>query len=141
VNINIQFDSSAQSAPAGYQQAVLAAASLFDALLTDNITINIQVGFGQFPGPLPDQSSALGGPWNGDLNSYSKIRNLLISGASSGDTIFNTLPAGSDVPGSGNIWLFAAEEKAVGLRAANDPASVGGFAIGTSVPSTLWISM
>src|SRR5262249_46194758 len=148
MNINIEFvnsqalDGELLSPPPAYQQAVLAAAAIFDALLTDNITINIQVSYGAgFPLLLDDQSGSAGGPWNGANFNYDQIRNLLLSNASSGDTIFNSLPADSSALGSSNIWLSTAQEKALGLRAANDPAVDGAFGIGTAVPSALWTSM
>jgi hypothetical protein len=140
MNVHIVFDSSAQSAPAGFQSAVLAAASIIDAALTDNITVNIAVGYGEINGTtLTNQSGAEGNVAGGNLFSYSQVRTLLSNGASTGDTTFASLPSGSSIQGQTQVAVWFAEEKALGLLAANNAATDGYIGIGTSLPSSLWV--
>src|SRR5262245_45497657 len=120
MNINIEFDANAQAAPAAFRNAVLAAASMLDAALTDNITVNIEVGYGEIDGTAISSTGAEGGPNSGHFYSYSQIRSLLISHASPGDTTFNSLPSGTSIQGQTQVAVWYAEEKALGLRAAND---------------------
>jgi len=142
MNINISFDSSVQSAPAGFQSAVLAAAQIIDAALTDNITINIAVGYGEINGTtLTKQNGAEGNVASGNFFSYSQVRTLLTNGASAGDTSFLSLPSGSSVQGQSQVAVWFAEQKALGLRAANNPAIDGEIGIGTGVPSSLWVGV
>jgi FG-GAP-like repeat len=141
MNVNIQFDSSALSAPAGFQNSVLIAAAMIDAVLTDNITINIAVGYGEMMGlPLTNQAGAAAGLSGGNLYNYDQIRNLLISQASAGDTTFNALPAGTSIQGQSQVVLWTAEEKALGLLNPNNAGIDGEIGIGSNVPSSLWIS-
>ncbi len=140
MNVHIVFDSSALSAPPGFQSAVLAAASIIDAALTDNITINIAVGYGEISGTtLTQQAGAEGDPAGGDFFAYNQIRGLLVGGASAGDSVFNGLPSGNSIQGQPQVAVWFAEEKALGLRAANNAAIDGSIGIGTNLPSSLWV--
>ena len=46
MNIVYQYDSSTSLAPAGFFPAMAAVAQFFDHRITNNITVNIQVGWG-----------------------------------------------------------------------------------------------
>ena len=63
MQINLIYDSSTSSAPAGFFSAMAAAAQYLDNLITNNITVNIQVGWGEAGG------QSLGGAL-GDGGSY-----------------------------------------------------------------------
>ncbi len=140
MNVNIEFDSSVSSAPAGFQNAMLTAASIINSVLTDNITINIAVGYGEIDGTtLTNQNFALGGPSGGHLYSYTQLRGLLTSHATAGDAAFNALPSGSSIQGAPQVAVWSAEEKALGLLAANNAAVDGSIGIGTNIPSSDWI--
>ncbi len=141
MNINIEFDANALAAPAPFRNAVLTAASMIDAVLTDNITINIAVGYGEIAGTPVSSTSAEGGPSTGDFFSYSQIRSLLTADASPGDTTFNALPAGSSIQGQSLVAVWYAEEKALGLRAANDSAIDGYVGFGTGIPTSLLVGV
>ena len=139
--INVEFDANALAAPAAFRNAVLTAASLIGAALTDNITINIAVGYGEIDGTPVASTSAEGGPSSGHFYSYSQIRSLLVADASPGDTTFNSLPAGSSIQGQSQVAVWYAEEKALGLRAANDPAIDGYVGFGTGIPTSLMVGV
>ena len=47
MQINLIYDFSTSSAPAGFFSAMAAAAEYLDNLITNNITVNIQVGWGE----------------------------------------------------------------------------------------------
>jgi hypothetical protein len=141
MNINIEFDSNALAAPASFRNAVLTAASLMDAALTDNITVNIGVGYGEIEGTPVSSTSAEGGPNTGDFFTYSQIRSLLLSHASSGDTTFNSLPAGTSIQGQTWVAVWSAEEKALGLLGANSSAIDGYVGFGTGIPVSLMVGV
>jgi len=46
MDINLEFDPSVATAPAAFKVALTAAADYLDALITDPITVNIAVGWG-----------------------------------------------------------------------------------------------
>lgn len=50
MQINFIYDSSVASAPAGFKAALADAASYLDSLITNNITVNIEVGWGEDDG-------------------------------------------------------------------------------------------
>ncbi len=119
-----------------FRSAVLVAASIIDAALSDNITINIQVGYGEINNgtPLPHETGAEGSPNNQDILNYASVRNALISQASPGDSTFNALPT-NPIQGTTNVEVFSAEEKALGIQPQlnRDDGAIG---IGTNVPTS-----
>jgi len=56
--INVSYDSSVTNAPSGFRTAVAAAVLHLESLFTDQITINISVGYGTITG-VPISSGAL----------------------------------------------------------------------------------
>jgi hypothetical protein len=141
MNINIEFDAQALAAPATFRSAVLVAASIIDAALSDNITINIKVGYGEFNGStLPNQTGAEGNTYYSDQTNYIDVRAALISHASPGDPIFNALPVGS-IGGLNAVFLFSSEEKALGIQPLINPSLDGVIGIGTRVPTSLLVGV
>jgi hypothetical protein len=135
MNINIEFDANALAAPASFRNAVQQAATILDAAITQTVTINLEVGYGEDPlyGALPAQTSADGGAATGQSMSYSSIRAYLIANATPGDNTFYSLPAGSSVQGQSQIIVWGAQLKALGLEAPNSSID-GSIGIGTQVP-------
>jgi hypothetical protein len=98
------------NAPAGFSAAVDYVVNLFDNLYTANVTVYINVDYGQI-----DSTNAAVPPlgksnWNLNSFSYSTIRQTLINMGAPGS---NTLPAAS--PFGGTLWLTTAQQKALGL--------------------------
>ena len=120
MNINLEFDSSVEKAPAGFTTAVQAAANALDALLTDPITVNISVGFGEIGGsPIPSPLSE-GGPVVGTDLSYADLQQAFaahLSSAAQTEMLAN-LPTADPSGGSG-FYVSPAEEKAWGLLPAD----------------------
>ena len=117
-----------------------AAANALDAAFTSYITINIEVGYGEFlGGALPNQNTSEGNiDYQGDdglgiVTSYQNFRTLLISHASSADqlTAVENLPNVTDLAGhSGNYVMGSAQAKALGVLAPNNAALDGAVGMG-----------
>jgi hypothetical protein len=120
MNINLEFDSSVEKAPAGFTTAVQAAANALDALLTDPITVNISVGFGEIGGSRIPSPISEGGPLAGTDLSYAEVQQEFaahLSSAAQPEMLAN-LPAADPSGGSG-FYVSPAEEKAWGLLPAD----------------------
>ena len=81
--INLVRDSSVASAPAGFMQAVQNAANAIAAVLTNNITVNIAVGWGEDNGTAVDPYFASGKPSAGFLLAYSTVATALANSSTS----------------------------------------------------------
>jgi Ca2+-binding RTX toxin-like protein len=116
MNLEISYTAHAQStAPAAFFNAVNYVVNLFDATFTNNATVNIQVGYGDFPlggtvPPLGESEQAT--PARGN---YSQVRNALIAEGAAGSA---TLPVNSPI--SGSLELPTAQEKALGIIPSNN---------------------
>jgi Ca2+-binding RTX toxin-like protein len=123
--INITYDSTVNSAPAGFITAVNAAVQYLESQFTDAVTININVGYGEVGGYTLDPG-ALGESLT-YLNSYSytQVRAALIGDASSADDTSATATLPTTSPVSGTYWVSTANAKALGLSGAS--ANVDGY--------------
>ena len=138
MQINLTFDSSfaTGNAPQSFKEAIQAAANIIDAAFTDNITVNIVVGYGEYPG---DGSAVTGGSgYGGDvanLFSYSSTLSLLqqdlVGAVQSGVA---ALPAGSSVQGFSKVHVATAEQKVFGLMPATATGADGDVGFATDVP-------
>ena len=111
MQINITYDQSQSSLPAGFVTAVTYTVNYFENLFTNPVTINIRVGYGEIEGQTL-QSNALGESeaTNYVNESYSSVRSALLPQNAPGAS---TLPSSSPVPGS--LYMSQAEAKALGL--------------------------
>jgi hypothetical protein len=106
MNINIIYDASVDNAPAGFTAAVADAVQYLDALFTNPVTINIDVGYGEVGGQA---LSSLGESLTYLTSvTYSRLKGALPAG---------TLP-NSDPTNGGNFVIATAEAKALGLPGA-----------------------
>ncbi|MBS0638719.1 MAG: NF038122 family metalloprotease, partial [Proteobacteria bacterium] len=123
--INISWDSSVGSAPSGFKDAVLKAASYLESQFVDPITINISVGYGNV-GPYAMSGSMLGGATS-YLKSYSY--STLLSALKADQTTtadaaaVATLPSAS--PYNGTYWVTSPQAKALGLTSGTSTAIDG----------------
>ena len=117
--INVTYDASVANAPAAFKTVVAAVVQYFESKFSDNVTININVGYGEVGGYTLD-AGALGESLT-YLNSYSysQIKNALLTDAKTADDASSiaSLPATSPV--IGNFWTSTAEAKALGLMGAS----------------------
>jgi hypothetical protein len=115
MNIVIQYDSSVNSAPAGFKAAVAAAVQFLDTTFSNPVSITIDVGYGEVggqslgPGALGESSTFL------TSVSYAQLENALPAG---------TLPL-SDPTNGGSYEISRAEAKALGILGAG--SGIDGF--------------
>ena len=115
--INANYDSSVNSAPAGFKTAFQSVVNYFDNMFSDPITVNIGVGWGEVggstisAGALGESETYLAGYY-----SYSQVRNAMISDArsSADQAAVASLPA-ADPTGGRRELMSTAEAKALGL--------------------------
>ncbi len=114
--INVSYDQSTGSLPAGFTAGITSAVLFFESQFSNPITINLHVGYGEINGSvLP--SGALGeSEYFLSSYSYPQLRSALISSATSGDdkTAVATLPA-ADPTNGGHFFVAQAEAAALGL--------------------------
>lgn len=122
ITINVIFDAAAMAAPASFRAGVQQAVAILAANISDKITVNINVDYSGTGG------GAAAGPDNGTYQSYSSVRSMLISHASSGDAIFNNLPTGTAIQGQSNVAVWNAQLKLWGLLNAQDITTDDGSA-------------
>ena len=110
--INVIYDSSVNSAPAGFTTAIQEAVQYLESVIITPITVNIDVGYGEIDGQALE-SGALGESETYlESYSYSPIKSALA----------NVAPAAaSSLPSSapGTMWLATAQAKALGLAGAS----------------------
>jgi hypothetical protein len=131
--IDLHWDSSVTSAPAGFQTDVIAAAQFIESQISNGATINLDVGYNEIDG------SALGSGALGESESslvsvsYSQLVAALKATASTDATdtsLLASLPA--TAPVSGTWWVTTAQAKALGLAAANGTGLDGAIGFGPS---------
>jgi hypothetical protein len=109
LNINIQYDSSVNGAPAGFKSAVSYAVQFLDSAFPNPVTINVDVGYGEVAGQSLG-SGALGE----SLTNITPVSYAQLHGA---------LPAGTlptiDPTNGGSFYIATAEAKALGLLGAS----------------------
>jgi FG-GAP-like repeat/FG-GAP repeat len=124
VILNISYDASVNSAPAGFRTGVGAVAQYLQNNFTDPVTVNISVGYGEVNG------QSLGGALGESLTflnsyAYSALRNALAADAKTADDSSAVASLPATAPVAGTFWVARAEAKALGLIGAS--ASTDGF--------------
>ena len=131
--IDLDWDSSVSSAPAGFQSDVIAAAQFIESQISTAVTINLDVGYNEVYGSSLE-SGALGeSESNIESVSYSALVSALKTTGSSDATdtsLLATLPSQSPV--SGTWWVTTAQAKALGLAPANGTGLDGAIGFGTA---------
>lgn len=117
MRIDLSFDASTAAAPTGFKTDIQDAANILDSLITNNITVTIDVGYGEVGGqPLASTSLAEGGPVGGGFVSPSEMISLL---ATQGDATAKAeaaaLPANAASQLPSEIYLAPTQEQALGL--------------------------
>jgi hypothetical protein len=134
--INLIYDAAAMAAPASFRAGIQQAANILASTITDHITVNLKIDYSGSGG------GASAGPDAGLFESYSSIRNLLITNASPGDTTFNSLPAGSSIQGQSQVAVWNAQLKLYGLLSPNDTSTADGSAqFSTGISSSLLVGV
>src|SRR5258708_9021255 len=140
LNLVLDYESSALAAPQSFRDAMQTAANILDATIKENITIPIDVGYGEY---LNNQitglgTSAVGGDLNGTYVSYTSLRAALASHETSAldQTFVNSLPNTTSVNGMSGFYVPSAIEKALGrISPTASPISCA-VGIGTGIPTS-----
>ena len=130
MKINVIYDASVCSAPAGFQTGVATAVDFFEKEFANPVTITIHVGYGEVDGQTLG-ANALGESFYavGEPENYSSVRNALIAEGSPGAS---TLPSTS--PFSGTLYLTPAEAIGLGLPLSFSDGGVEGYVGFSSIP-------
>jgi serralysin len=136
ITINLLYDAAAMAAPQSFRDGIQQAVSLLTAAITDKITVNIKIDYSGIGG------GAGAGPDGGQFLSYSSVRADLINNATTSDTTFNALPAGSSFQGQSIVAVWNAQLKLYGLIGANDTTTDDGSAtFATDIPQNLLVGV
>ena len=136
LQINVSYDSSVNSASADFKTAVQAAVQFFDTTFTNNITINIDFGWGEVDGrqmgasSVAESSAAYQYPYT-----YQQVRNALGSADAGSPAVSQAvaeLPT-IDPTGGARFGIDLAEEKALGLYHGSSTAIDGYVGLSSSV--------
>jgi Ca2+-binding RTX toxin-like protein len=137
LQINLIYDNSVYSAPAGFKAAVQAAVQFFETMFTSNVTINIGVGWGEVGGHALDTDALAESQANYVTGlSYQDIRSALAaadSGSPAAAAAVAGLPAG-DPTGGAAFGVTDAEAKALGLYSGSPSAIDGYIGLSSSDP-------
>src|ERR1700687_3140101 len=139
LNLVLDYESSALAAPQSFRDAMQTAANILDATIKDNITITIQVGYGDYYNNQLTGlgTSAVGGDLYGSYVSYTSLRAALASHETStlDQTFVNSLPNATSVNGMSTFYVPSAVEKALGMISPTASAIDGAVGIGASIPT------
>src|ERR1700722_11333143 len=135
MQINVTFDSSVSAAPAGFTSAINYVVNILDAAFTNNVTLNIDVGWGEIDGSsLSGDDLGKSEESSAPAYSYSTIKSALLANEPSAlqQAAYATLPS-ADPTSGGNFDIGSADAKALGLIAGNAPGIDGwvGFSSST----------
>jgi len=136
MQINLIYDTSVSQAPPEFETDMAYAAQQLDNLITNPITVNIGVSYGEYLGvPLPDGSHGGRGTAQWAYVSYSQLKSDLEANASSpaDATAIASLPA-TDPTDGGLFQISSAQEKAWGLLPANGTALDGQVGMSSDTP-------
>src|SRR6185437_9912311 len=140
MDLILDYESSALAAPQSFRDAMQTAANILDSSIYDNITVTIQVGYGDYDNNLITglTTSAVGSDAYGSYVSYATLRSALASHETSAldQTFVNSLPNSSTINGVSSLYVPSAIEKALGMISPTASAIDGYLGIGTSIPTT-----
>ena len=101
----------------GFQSAVRQAADLLEVAFSDNITVNIAVGWGEIAGvEIPPGATVSEGQTAGlTAVNYGTLKNLLLNSASSTTDLsaYGNLAISQDPNGDGTVEVSRAQQKAM----------------------------
>jgi hypothetical protein len=145
VNIVLQYESSALTAPQSFRDAMQAAANILDGAIYNNITVTILVGYGDFNNGQETNLTnvAYGDAEMGITVSYSALRAALADHESSSldQTLLNSLPTGPFVNGVSSFWVPSGIAKALGLMSPAASGIDGAIGIAKSWPTDQLVSV
>ena len=142
MDINLEFDANAQAAPQSFRDGVQAAANILDSAIFDPITVNIEVGYGEYDLGGPDYTQlsgeSLGGIQTGISVSYPALKAALAAKESSAvdaQTVA-ALPNTAALNGQSFFTISTGLAKAFGVIPATATAIDGEIGFPTSFTGT-----
>jgi hypothetical protein len=133
LQFNLEWASTAGSAPTGFKNAAIAAATNLASTFTNPMVVNLQVGYGkingQTVGAVAESEST------GNYFSYSQVDGALQKDA--GDSSYqkqadSTLTSTNPEPAKSQFYVSSAEQKALGLSSATGSALDGYVSLSSS---------
>ena len=125
--INVSFDQAESTLPAGFVACVNAACAYYETMFTNNVTLNISVGYGEVGGvPIFGDAGESHSSYSSNLSYSQVVSALTVLQAPGSSTLASTSPI------TGSLALTTAEQKALGLISPTATASDG--AMGFSPP-------
>ena len=136
MQIDLVYNDSTEKAPAAFFTAMNYCVQYLDSLITNNITVNIEVGWGEIQGQSLDKSTLGASNIAGNTISYSQLQATLLGNINSAAdaSAYADLPS-TDISQHGAGFLISlAQEKALGLVGANGTETDGyvGFSSSTA---------
>jgi hypothetical protein len=120
MQINVSFDQNQTSLPAGFMTAINYVVNYFDSLFTNNVAINVDIGYGEIAGQSLG-SNALGESSASYIQeSYGAVKSALQARGAPGSA---SLPSTS--PLAGSLYMPEAEAQALGLTSAVSTSYIG----------------
>ena len=135
MELDFVLDSSAGSAPSGFVAALNYVATVFDQLITNPITVTIDVGYGEIDGQAIEAGAVGESLGATQTITYAQALSALTANATSltDASAVASLPAQNPF-GSDQIVVTTAQEKALGLAPANGTAVDGYIGFDSTVP-------
>ncbi len=133
--INITYDATVASAPAGFKTAVAAAATYLQNEFTNVTTLNLTVGYGAVNGSSLSSANVGGSQTSYDIVSYNDLVAALTSHGTQPDQIAAIAGLPSTSPAGSAIFIVSnAQAKALGLAAAVNGINDGYIGISSANP-------
>ena len=129
MNFNITFDASVNSAPAGFTTTVLGVANYYAGAFTDNVTVNLSIGYGEVGGSaMPNGALGATQTYLTSTTYKSLVNALKADMTSAADHGAVASLPGADPTGNGHYWVSTAEGKALGIYSGTGLDGSVGFA-------------
>jgi len=133
--INIVWDSSVSSAPAGFTTGILAAVQYLESQFSDPVSINIGVGYGEIAGSSMGDGVGESRAYFTSVGYPSLLAALKSDSTSATDaSVLASLPA--TPPASGTYWTTEAQAKALRLVARGGTSLDGYVGFSSKLPFT-----
>ncbi|WP_167098321.1 NF038122 family metalloprotease [Mycobacterium sp. DL592] len=134
--IHLIWDSSVAKAPASFKAAVEQAAQMLESTVTNNVTLNIAVGYGEIGGSSIGSGSAEGATLGDQQESYAVLRSQLTACDTTaiGRSVVAYLPATNPF-GSLSYDVSGAQLQVFGVDPANSPQLDGEVGFSTDWPT------
>ena len=143
MNIVLDYENSALTAPQSFRDAMQTAANILDAAIYDNITVTLLVGYGDWNNGayITQRGQAVGGSLDNLFVNYSDLRPALAADETSvvDQSVVNSLPNTSIVDNHYAFGVSSAVAKALGLMSPTASVIDGAVGFDPSIPTSLLV--